>query len=127
LQSALGDWDDLNTRLTSNFNILKTETYIRENGQTVANIEIEETLNMDGTISREVVEDPHRVPYLKENYYSDDIEKSIEQAENILTWQMDHGGWAKITSGNNYTRPWDGEERKSGSYSSIHGVEAGTR
>src|SRR5690625_4461940 len=126
LQSAMGDWEEQNPKLTANFNILNTEVGTNNKNQTTLTIEVEETLNMDGTISREVVEDPHRVPYLKENYYSDDIEKSIEQAENILTWQMDHGGWAKITSGNNYTRPWDGEERKSGSYSSIHGVEAGT-
>src|SRR5690625_7724451 len=88
----MGDWEEQNPKLTANFNILNTEVGTNNKNQTTLTIEVEETLNMDGTISREVVEDPHRVPYLKENYYSDDIEKSIEQAENILTWQMDHGG-----------------------------------
>src|SRR5690625_2261156 len=126
LQSAMGDWEEQNPKLTANFNILNTEVGTNNKNQTTLTIEVEETLNMDGTIPREMEEDPHNVPYLKASYYSDDLEKSIEQADNLLTWQMDHGGWAKNKSDNDYTRPWDGKENKSESYSFIHDTEAGT-
>src|SRR5699024_7402050 len=35
-------------------------------------------------------------------------------------------GWDKNKSDNDFRRPWDGEESKSGSYSFIHDVEVGT-
>src|SRR5699024_2277579 len=126
LQSAMGDWEEQNPKLTANFNILNTEVGTNNKNQTTLTIEVEETLNMDGTIPREMEEDPHNVPYLKASYYSDDLEASIEQADNLLTWQMDHGGGAKNKSDNDYTRPWDGEENKSESYSFIHDTDAGT-
>lgn len=126
LQSALGEWDSLNPRLTPNFTIKNIEIFENSVGQTVVVFETEETINLDGTFEREVVEDPHNVPYLRANYYSSDLQQSIEQADNLLTWQMDHGGWDKNRSDTDYTRPWDGVERKSSSYSFIHGVEAGT-
>ncbi|MBU5593925.1 pectate lyase [Amphibacillus sp. MSJ-3] len=126
LLSAMGDWEKQNPNLTANFNILNTEVGTNAQSQTTLTIEVEETFNMDGTVQHEIEEDPHKVPYLRASYYSDDLEKSIEQADNLLTWQMDHGGWAKNKSDNDYTRPWDGKERKSESYSFIHDTEAGT-
>lgn len=37
---------------------------------------------------------------------------SIEEATNLISWQMDHGGWSKDMP-QIYTRQWDGTESKS--------------
>src|SRR5690625_5450723 len=57
LQSAMGDWEEQNPKLTANFNVLNTKVDINNKNQTTLTIEVEETLNMDGTIPREVEED----------------------------------------------------------------------
>ncbi|WP_449538970.1 pectate lyase [Ferdinandcohnia sp. Marseille-Q9671] len=127
LQSAMGDWNDgFNPKLTANITILNTKTYVNDQGQTVVVFETKETINEDGTIDRNSKEDPHNVPLLKASYYSDDLEKSIQQADYLISWQMDHGGWYKNWSDTKYRRMWDGKEPKSESYSFTHETEAGT-
>ncbi|ENH95818.1 pectate lyase P358 [Gracilibacillus halophilus YIM-C55.5] len=126
LLSARGDWEDFNPKLTPNFTIKDTTIAENDSGQTVIIYETVETIHLDGTIEKEIDEDPHNVPYLEANYYSDDIEASIEQADNLLTWQMEHGGWDKNKSDTLFQRPWDGEEPRSESYSFIHDMETGT-
>src|SRR5690625_231955 len=49
---------------------------------------------------------------LEEATFQGDLEEAVEQADNLLTWQMDHGGWTKNWT-HIYTRPWDGEELRS--------------
>ncbi|SHM52466.1 pectate lyase [Gracilibacillus kekensis] len=48
----------------------------------------------------------------EETRFSGDLDTAIEEADNLLTWQMEHGGWTKNWS-HIYTRPWDGEESRS--------------
>ncbi|WP_088105416.1 pectate lyase [Halalkalibacter urbisdiaboli] len=123
LQAAMGNWSELNPKLTSNFTIKNTKTRIKD-GNTVAIIEIEEALNNDATISREDIEDPHNIPYLKVGYYTGDRDKDIAQADYLLSWQLDNGGWYKNME-DKYIREWDGQEAKSDWYTTEDG-ELGT-
>ncbi|UOQ48677.1 pectate lyase [Gracilibacillus caseinilyticus] len=126
LLAATGEWESLNPDLQANFTIVDTTVEENEAGQTVVIYETEEAFGLDGTLEREVSEDPHHVPYLKADYYSDNLEESITQADNLLTWQIEHGGWDKNKSDTLFTRPWDGEEPRSESYSFIEDMETGT-
>ncbi|MGP4038471.1 pectate lyase [Gracilibacillus sp. D59] len=59
----------------------------------------------------------------EETRFSGDLDTAIEKADNLLTWQMEHGGWTKNWP-HIYTRPWDGEESRSEWVED--GVELGT-
>ncbi|MFC4386715.1 pectate lyase [Gracilibacillus marinus] len=61
---------------------------------------------------------------MEETKFSGDLDNAINEANNLLTWQMDHGGWTKNWP-HIYTRPWDGEESRS-EWVSDDGVEFGT-
>ena len=50
-----------------------------------------------------------------------DLAKAVEQANNLVSWQMDHGGWTKSMP---YDRPWDGVEPKSSQFGPT-GIELG--
>ncbi|TDQ36215.1 pectate lyase [Aureibacillus halotolerans] len=52
----------------------------------------------------------YTLPVDEREGFSGDLESAVERADNILSWQMDHGGWSKSTD---YSRPWDGKEDKS--------------
>lgn len=60
---------------------------------------------------------------IEETKFSGNLDTAIEEANNLLTWQMEHGGWTKNWS-HIYTRPWDGEESRSEWVED--GVELGT-
>lgn len=55
---------------------------------------------------------PERVPLLKSNYVTGNLTKDLEQARNLISWQMEHGGWWKYAD-DRYFRPWDGQEKRS--------------
>ncbi|WP_018930363.1 pectate lyase [Gracilibacillus lacisalsi] len=59
----------------------------------------------------------------EETRFSGDLDTAVEEADNLLTWQMDHGGWTKNWP-HIYTRPWDGKESRSEWVND--GVELGT-
>ncbi|MFA9559566.1 pectate lyase [Evansella sp. AB-rgal1] len=44
--------------------------------------------------------------------FSGDLANAITEANNLLTWQMDHGGWTKNWP-HIYTREWNGTEPRS--------------
>jgi len=50
------------------------------------------------------------VPAPQPGSYSGNLEEAIRQANNLVSWQMDHGGWTKAMP---YDRPWNGVEKKS--------------
>ena len=60
---------------------------------------------------------------LEETRFSGDLNRAIQEADNLLTWQMEHGGWTKNFP-QIYTRPWDGQEPRSEWVN--NGVELGT-
>ncbi len=60
---------------------------------------------------------------IKEVRFSGNLDTAITEANNLLTWQMDHGGWTKNWP-YIYTREWNGTESKSEWVA--NGVELGT-
>ncbi|CAM3675551.1 pectate lyase [Marinicrinis lubricantis] len=121
LLSAMGKWDRLNPQLTPNVTIQEVSTRVINQGkQTVVTYHIEETLNPDGSIVRPIEENPEAIPHLDADYYSSDLELSIQQAEYLLSWQLDSGAWYKNME-DKYNRYWDGVEPKSEVFSSEHG------
>ncbi|XEC93279.1 pectate lyase [Paenibacillus tarimensis] len=120
LLSAMGNWESLNPNLTPNLTVTEVSTRVNKSGQTVAVFNIVETLNPDATFNREAEENPRNIPFLKPGYYSSDTANNIKQADYLLSWQLDNGGWFKNMQ-EKYSRPWDGMEAKSDWYSKEHG------
>ncbi|MFC4403033.1 pectate lyase [Gracilibacillus xinjiangensis] len=60
---------------------------------------------------------------IEETRFSGDLDTAVAEANNLLTWQMENGGWTKNWP-HIYTRPWDGEEPRSEWVND--GVELGT-
>lgn len=56
--------------------------------------------------------------------FSGDLNAAITQADNLLTWQMENGGWTKNWP-HIYTRPWNGTESRS-EWVRPDGIEIGT-
>ncbi|GAA0290652.1 PelA/Pel-15E family pectate lyase [Gracilibacillus halotolerans] len=46
----------------------------------------------------------------EEGSFTGDLDAAKELADNIITWQMENGGWSK---GMDHSRKWDGEEPRS--------------
>ncbi|SFL59361.1 pectate lyase, PelA/Pel-15E family [Gracilibacillus orientalis] len=120
LQLAMNSWEDLDPGLESNVTVENISTRINKDKQTVAVIETKESFKEDGTIDKPIQEDPNNIPYLNAPYYTGDRANDIKQADALLSWQMDHGGWYKNME-DKYNRPWDGEEPKSEMYDPEHG------
>lgn len=115
LQSAMNDWADLEPGLQPNLIVESISTKVNKDMQTMAVIKTKEAFNEDGTINLPIKEDPYNIPYLNAAYYTGDRAKDIKQADALISWQMDHGGWYKNME-DKYNRPWDGQEPKSEMY-----------
>ncbi|CAG7644431.1 pectate lyase [Paenibacillus allorhizosphaerae] len=125
LSGAMGTWYSLNANLSNKYFTVKRATAeTNAEGNTVVVIETDQPINPDATITVPVTENPKSVPYLSTAYYSGDRAKDIQQAEYLLGWQMDHGGWFKF-SGDKYKRAWDGKEAKA-DWKSKDGKDLGT-
>ncbi|WP_426446630.1 pectate lyase [Paenibacillus sp. S-38] len=123
VQAALGDWNSLNPQLNSDYTIKSASLGTDAQGRSVVTLETAQGLNPDATFTRTHAENPKSVPYLNATYYTGDRAADIQQADNLLTWQMDHGGWYKM--GDKYKRAWDGTEAKS-DWKAPDGTELGT-
>jgi PelA/Pel-15E family pectate lyase len=106
-----GSWSELDPKLNRFLNVTRTETRTNERNHTVASYELKETLHPDGTWSSAKSRDPKTVKLLTAKYYSGIQTKDAAQADSLLTWQMEHGGWFK-NMGAAYARPWDGKEMR---------------
>ncbi|CAM3375501.1 pectate lyase [Marinicrinis lubricantis] len=56
---------------------------------------------------------PNPVPYLKAGYVTGNLQQDIRIADQLITWQLEHGGWNKNAEETFISRPWNGEEDKS--------------
>jgi len=56
---------------------------------------------------------PEKVPFLKAQYVSGNLEDDIRRADHVISWQLDHGGWNKNSAELFLSRPWDGQEDRS--------------
>jgi len=99
IKAATGSFNGLNPTLQ---NMYPTRAAVGENkfGDTVVLYELQQPLK-DGKIVKE------------ENFeFTGDIEEAKNRAKNLVSWQMDHGGWTKSMD-EEYSRLWDGQEKRS--------------
>ncbi|MGJ9384684.1 pectate lyase [Salipaludibacillus sp. CF4.18] len=106
-----GSWESLSPLLDRNLRIAKGAHGMDTFGNTVLILESMDELSGDKFI---VEKEPQQ--------FSGDLEEAIKQADNMLTWQMEHGGWSKAID---YSHAWDGEESRS-AWINGDGVELGT-
>ncbi|MBO1510660.1 pectate lyase [Metabacillus bambusae] len=111
LNAATGSFKGLNPSLQ---NMYPTRAAVGENkfGDTVVIYELQEPLQEGKLVRKE------------ENKFSGNIEELKKQADYLVSWQMDHGGWTKSME-NEYSRPWNGQEKRSKQFGP-NGEELGT-
>ncbi|WP_202076524.1 pectate lyase [Caldalkalibacillus salinus] len=97
---ASGPWNRLNPGLRD-FTIKEASIGVNRLGLTVIVYDIAEML--DDNAQYGVEEEKTEIEY---------DQSTVDAAENLLTWQLEHGGWTKNFP-HIYTRPWDGEEPRS--------------
>lgn len=99
LKKAQEKFSSLNNKLTDMYPV---RAAIGENrfDQTVIFYEVREAL-VEGKVSAK-----------DEQHFSGNIDDLVKQADILLTWQMEHGGWTKSMD-EEYKRPWDGKEARS--------------
>jgi len=99
IKAATGSFNGLNPSLE---NVYPKRAAVGENkfGDTVVLYELQQPLK-DGKIAKE-----------ENNEFTGDLEEATKRAKNLVSWQMDHGGWTKSMD-EEYSRPWDGQEKRS--------------
>ncbi|WP_282941426.1 hypothetical protein [Paenibacillus sp. RC67] len=95
IKKAQGAWYGLEPLLSAGLPVSKVTTSENKNHQTVAVLELEQKLNEDATFPKEEIIVPGKAPYFTADYYTGSKEQNIEQANHLITWQMDNGGWFK--------------------------------
>lgn len=89
-------------------------------GNTVVFYELEEQLNDDASY-----EDYKEQINPEDPYFAENTEVVGDYAHNIMSWQMDHGGWGSGKMGEAFQKEWDGEEERSDT-TSIDGDPVGS-
>ncbi|WP_223254387.1 pectate lyase [Bacillus sp. HNG] len=107
-----GNWSTLSPNF-KNLKIDKGAKGINKFGQTVLVLNSLDELDQNG----QYIVEPEKV------LFKGDLNDAIRKANNLLTWQMDHGGWTKNWP-YIYERPWNGSEPRSEWIA--NGVELGT-
>lgn len=107
-----GNWSTLSPNF-KNLRIDKAAKGKNKFGQTVLILNSLDELDQNG----QYVVEPEKVDF------KGDLNEAIRKADNLLTWQMEHGGWTKNWP-HIYERPWDGTEPRSEWIE--NGVELGT-
>ncbi|MGM7722723.1 pectate lyase [Metabacillus sp. Hm71] len=99
LKAAAGSFKTLNPEFQDMY---PTRAAVGENafGDTVVIYELQEALEAGKVVRTE------------EDTFSGDLNEMKKQADHLVSWQMDHGGWTKSME-NEYSRPWDGKEKRS--------------
>ncbi|MEH7381471.1 pectate lyase [Bacillus sp. JJ1533] len=107
-----GNWSTLSPNF-KNLKIDKGAKGTNKFGQTVLILNSLDELDQNG----QYIVEPEKV------VFKGDLNDAIRKADNLITWQMDHGGWTKNWS-YIYERPWNGTEPRSEWIA--NGVELGT-
>ncbi len=94
-----GSWDSLSPLLNRELRLPKAAVTKDKFGNTVVLYETMEELEGNKFYLEE--DDPS---------FQGDLDAALLQANNMISWQMDHGGWSK---GNDYAYAWDQEEDRS--------------
>ncbi|MBT2755743.1 pectate lyase [Mesobacillus foraminis] len=106
-----GSWDSLTPQLDRDLRISKAAKGTDAFGNTVLILESMDELNGDSFILEEETQE-----------FKGNVEEAIRQANHMLSWQMDHGGWSKAID---YSKAWDGKAPRS-PWVNKDGVELGT-
>lgn len=123
LSAATGKWVDLDPKLSRYLTVKNVKSTVSADNRTVVTLEIEESLEADGTILPEG--QPQGIPLLKASYYTGDADKDKQTADNILTYQL-NGAWSKETPKFVSEKgAWDGVEKRA-SWINGDGVELAT-
>jgi PelA/Pel-15E family pectate lyase len=61
---------------------------------------------------REALQEGRLVTQATQASFTGNVEQAKQQAEYLMSWQMDHGGWTKSME-KQYARLWDGMEKRS--------------
>lgn len=70
-------------------------------------------LMMQPTVAAAEEYQPAKIPHLGADYVSGNLEEDIRHADNVISWQLDHGGWNKNNAELFMSRPWNGMEDRS--------------
>ncbi len=119
LQAYNSDWYSLNPVIQDNIEIDSYVTTTNQNGETIIIIKIKQELK--GTR----LKTNSQIKELSQK----EIDEKITRANNIITWQLDNGGWDKDKGMKTQaTRPWDGKEAKNqfSNWKSKDGLPLGT-
>ncbi len=99
LSRSTGTWKSLNPAF-KNLTLKKAAAGTNRFGNTVIFFETMEVFGEDATIVNETAA----------GGLTGDLSDAVVKAENLVSWQMDHGGWTKAMP---YDRAWNGVEKKS--------------
>lgn len=99
LRTPTGSWESLAPAFRD-LELVKAARGTNRFGNTVILFETAESFGKDATITGEA----------EEYEFEGDLDAAIEKAHNLVSWQMDHGGWTKSMP---YDRAWNGTESKS--------------
>lgn len=103
--------------LTPDFANLQIENFARgvnADGNTVLIYQIAD--KMDSNLEIPLVEE--------EQVFSGDLDAAIQRADNMITWQLDNGGWYK-NDASVYDNPWNGTDERA-DWLGPNGEELGT-
>ncbi|CAG7623449.1 hypothetical protein PAESOLCIP111_02523 [Paenibacillus solanacearum] len=123
LVAAAGSWYELNPKLTRFLTVEHVQTRTNERNQTVAVFTVSDRFHPDGSLVVPESRDPAKLKLLTDGYDTGIREANVKQADRLLTWQLDHGGWYKNMQAQ-YARPWNGTEKRS-DLTTKSGVEIG--
>ncbi len=109
LRVPTGSWATLTPNLTKEIAVGKAALATNRYGNTV--------------VVFETVEPLEEATKEEQQAFSGDLEAAVKQAENYVSWQMDHGGWTKSMP---YDRAWDGKEKRTSQFGPDGVTELGT-
>lgn len=110
LSIPTGSWSSLTPLLNKHLNTPKAGVTQDKFGNTVVLFETMESIEGEYYYFED-----------GEKSFSGDLDAAIEVADNILSWQLENGGWSK---GIDHNRQWDGEEPRS-EWKNSDGMELG--
>lgn len=101
LQVPTGAWSSLTPKL-ENLAVKRAALGLNRFGQSVIVYETVEPIGNNATFTAK--------PAKEEAGFSGDLKAAVARAKNIVSWQMEHGGWSKAID---YAKAWDGKAPRS--------------
>lgn len=118
LQAYTSDWYSLSPAIKDRISCDNYSVSVNSQGKTVVVYHINEEIQND--VLAPSFDD-------KTDYTAEEAQEAITKADNIISWQMDNGGWDKGYD-LHISRQWDGVEKKncSSGWTALDGTPCGT-